>query len=286
MGYPHNFKIATRQLTKNILLASTAFSVFNVINLGARMAVFKFSTTGAPVNSAEADASETAPASGKAVIWSPLPYSPQVLDVLKDFLGASSEADLDIAYIIVPDREHNLNASKYKEKFPHVKIIGPEKIKKVELDITFTEKEGNKLISGGSLAQLVDGDRVIVDNFEFVYLPHHFNSELVMFEKSSRAIFEADLLMNLGVNEPLEQFSPATGYAETYNPHAWFSYLTRYMQPYSKVGNYILNKVVNRTKSQRGLEAIAAWAFDTIVVCHGNIITKDAKGAFKHALLS
>ncbi|CAK9439322.1 uncharacterized protein LODBEIA_P35000 [Lodderomyces beijingensis] len=270
MGYPSNLKIATKVLTKDILLASTAFTRMDKINFGARMAVFKFAS----------------PSASKVVVWSPLPYSPQVLDVLKDFLGASSEADLNIDYVIVPDREHNMAAAVYKEKFPHAKVIGPEKTERVKLDVTFTEKEANKLISGASLSQLVDGDRVIVDNFDFVYLPYHANSELVVFEKSSKTLFEADLLFNLGAKGPLEQFSPATGFPENYNPHTGWSYITRYMQPYSKIGRFMFRKIVNVSKSKSGLEAIASLDFDTIVMSHGNIITTDAKEAFKHDFLS
>ena len=42
MGYPPNFKIVTKSLTENILLASTAFQESINSIYAARMAVFKF----------------------------------------------------------------------------------------------------------------------------------------------------------------------------------------------------------------------------------------------------
>ncbi|EDK44433.1 hypothetical protein PVL30_003453 [Lodderomyces elongisporus] len=302
MGYPTNLKITTKSLTENILLASTAFTRFDRINFGARMAILKFPATTTPVANANANAGATAGADTnvgvgvgvagdkssreRVVIWSPLPYSPQVLEVIQKFTGAKTEADIRIDYVIVPDREHNMAASVFKEKFPQAKIIGPEKTEKVDLDVVFTESLGNKVIAGEDLRKLIDDD-VIVDNFEFVYLPYHANSELVAVEKKSKVLFEADLLFNLGAkNEQQEQFSPATGYPENYNPHTGWSYPTRYLHPYSKVGKYMFNKIVNKAQSKAGLEAIGALDFNAIVLCHGNIITKNAKEAFKHVFLS
>lgn len=57
--------------------------------------------------------------------------------------------------------------------------------------------------------------------------------------------------------------------------------MTRYMQPKSKVGNFLAKKVVNMAKSKQGLQHIYDWEFHTIVMCHGNLIDKDAKQAFK-----
>ncbi|KAI5965195.1 uncharacterized protein KGF55_001415 [Candida pseudojiufengensis] len=273
MGYKDNFKVVTKTLSNNILLAATSFKRFDKINFGNRMAIFKY-PSGSP--------DSVIP---RLIIWSPLPYSPNVLNVINEFSGVSSESNLDIAYVIVPDREHNLAAKLYKEKFPNTKIIGVENTENVPLDYTFIEKQGNKLISGETLKEFID-DELIYKNFDFVYLPYHANSELVVYEKNSKTLFEADLLFNLGdPNEKLEQFSPALGYPENYNPHFGWSFLTRYLQPYSKVGVFMFDKLVNLNKSKPGLEAIYSLDFNTIVMCHGNIITKDAKKAFKNVFL-
>ncbi|KHC80604.1 hypothetical protein MGS_02210 [Candida albicans P78042] len=278
MGYPPNFKIVTKSLTENILLASTAFSRVDKFNFGARMAVFKF------------------PQSNKIILWSPLPYTPQVIDVLTKFTNNTNESNLNIAYVIIPDREHNLAAKSYKEKFPGCKLIGMEGLDEnsLKLDYKFLKSMGNKVLKNDDLRQIFnDSDSgLIVDNFEFVYLPNHANQELVVFDKSSSTLFEADLLFNLGVpgstsgETILEQYSPELGFPKGFNPHSGWSFITRYLQPYSKVGRFLFRKLVDINHSKPGLEAIYnSWDFKTIVMCHGNIITKDAKEAFKHVFV-
>ncbi|KHC88177.1 hypothetical protein I503_02252 [Candida albicans SC5314] len=278
MGYPPNFKIVTKSLTENILLASTAFSRVDKFNFGARMAVFKF------------------PQSNKIILWSPLPYTPQVIDVLTKFTNNTNESNLNIAYVIIPDREHNLAAKSYKEKFPGCKLIGMEGLDEnsLKLDYKFIKSMGNKVLKNDELKQIFnDSDSgLIVDNFEFVYLPNHANQELVVFDKSSSTLFEADLLFNLGVpgstsgETILEQYSPELGFPKGFNPHSGWSFITRYLQPYSKVGRFLFRKIVDINHSKPGLEAIYnSWDFKTIVMCHGNIITKDAKEAFKHVFV-
>ncbi|EEQ47343.1 hypothetical protein MG5_02211 [Candida albicans P57072] len=278
MGYPPNFKIVTKSLTENILLASTAFSRVDKFNFGARMAVFKF------------------PQSNKIILWSPLPYTPQVIDVLTKFTNNTNESNLNIAYVIIPDREHNLAAKSYKEKFPGCKLIGMEGLDEnsLKLDYKFIKSMGNKVLKNDDLRQIFnDNDSgLIVDNFEFVYLPNHANQELVVFDKSSSTLFEADLLFNLGVpgstsgETILEQYSPELGFPKGFNPHSGWSFITRYLQPYSKVGRFLFRKLVDINHSKPGLEAIYnSWDFKTIVMCHGNIITKDAKEAFKHVFV-
>lgn len=278
MGYPPNFKIVTKSLTENILLASTAFSRVDKFNFGARMAVFKF------------------PQSNKIILWSPLPYTPQVIEVLTKFTNNTNESNLNIAYVIIPDREHNLAAKSYKEKFPGCKLIGMEGLDEnsLKLDYKFIKLMGNKVLKNDDLRQIFnDSDSgLIVDNFEFVYLPNHANQELVVFDKSSSTLFEADLLFNLGVpgstlgETILEQYSPELGFPKGFNPHSGWSFITRYLQPYSKVGRFLFRKLVDINHSKPGLEAIYnSWDFKTIVMCHGNIITKDAKEAFKHVFV-
>ena len=278
MGYPPNFKIVTKSLTENILLASTAFSRVDKFNFGACMAVFKF------------------PQSNKIILWSPLPYTPQVIDVLTKFTNNTNESNLNIAYVIIPDREHNLAAKSYKEKFPGCKLIGMEGLDEnsLKLDYKFIKLMGNKVLKNDDLRQIFnDNDSgLIVDNFEFVYLPNHANQELVVFDKSSSTLFEADLLFNLGVpgstlgETILEQYSPELGFPKGFNPHSGWSFITRYLQPYSKVGRFLFRKIVDINHSKPGLEAIYnSWDFKTIVMCHGNIITKDAKEAFKHVFV-
>ncbi|KAL6450646.1 hypothetical protein SBY92_000892 [Candida maltosa Xu316] len=225
----------------------------------------------------------------KIILWSPLPYSTQVIDKIVEFTGVP-ESNLSIDYVIIPDREHNLAGKKYQEIFKDCKLIGMEGINNMDIDYKFTSKIGNKVIRGDELKEIIN-DEVIYKNFEFVYLPHHANQELVVFNPASKAMFEADLLFNLGVpgsvegKVVLEQYSPELGFPKGFNPHSGWSFVTRYLQPWSKVGGVMFRKLVDVNKSKSGLEAIYGWDFNTIVMCHGNIITENAKEDFKHVFL-
>lgn len=252
------------------MVASAPFTRANKFNFGARMAVFNYDN--------------------QVIVWSALPYGTEVKKTLELLTG--SDAKPNITHLIIPDREHTIAAKSFKEEYPELKIIAMDtvSIPGVEIDYKFSAKEGNKLIDRKVLEEEIGiKESVILDNFEFVYLPLHANQELVTFDKKAKVVYEADLLFNLGVpgttsgKVTLEQYSPETGYKQGFNPHSGWSFLTRYMQPHSKVGTFLFNKLVQTAKSKDGLKAIYNWDFDTIVPCHGNLIEKDAKASFKSA---
>ena len=128
MGYPPNFKIVTKSLTENILLASTAFqeSINSILVLVWRYLNFL----------------------NQIILWSPLPYTPQVIDVLTKFTNNTNESNLNIAYVIIPDREHNLAAKSYKRKISGCKLIGMEGLDEnsLKLDYKFIKLMGNKVL--------------------------------------------------------------------------------------------------------------------------------------------
>ncbi|ODV81166.1 uncharacterized protein CANTADRAFT_25394 [Suhomyces tanzawaensis NRRL Y-17324] len=260
MGYPSPLKVISRKLTNDIVIASCAFSRFDKLNFGGRMALINHL--------------------GQIIVWSALPYGPEVEKSLELLTGTTGK--YNITHLIIPDKEHTMAAKSFKDVYPELKVIAMEgvEVPGLTIDYRVTSKLGNKTIDLKILKEeLGITDKVFLDLFEFVYLPHHGNKELVMFDTKSKILFEADLLFNLGVKEPLEQYSPSTGFSEGYNPHSGWSFLTRYMQPYSKVGNILTNKITT-PQSKPGLEAIQKWDFSKIVMCHGNIIEKDAKKAF------
>lgn len=258
MGYPTNLKAAIRKLSDNIVIVSTAFSRVNILNFGARMALINYNN--------------------QVIVWSAIPYGDEVAKGLELLMGQSQ---YDVSYLIIPDCEHTMAAQSFKSHHPNIKIIGMDglSIPNLTVDFQLDKSMANKALASEQLAKL-GVDPVISDNFEFVYLPYHRNRELVMFDKKNKILFEADLLFNLGVKQPLEQYGPATGYPEKFNPHGGLSYLTRYMHPYSKVGRSLSNSVVNIEKSRPGLQAIYNWDFNQIVMCHGNVIDTNAKDAF------
>lgn len=273
MGYPKTLKAVSRKLTSNIVIASCGFTRVNTLNFGARMALFNYDND--------------------IVVWSAIPYGDEVVKAL-ELLTGRNEGPFNITHLVIPDKEHTIAARSFKSNYPNMKIIAMETVDlgtDCPIDYTITSKVANQLIDKRVLAEDIGiQESVILNNFEFVYLPTHANKELVMFDMNSKILFEADLLFNLGVpgttsgKVKLEQFSTSTGYPEGFRPHSGRSFLTRYLQPNSKVGNWLARSVTktNNPDTQKGLRTIYnSWDFEKIVMCHGNIIEKDAKGAFK-----
>lgn len=267
MGYPSNFKAVSRKLTPNTVITSVPFSRANKLNFGGRMALFNYDN--------------------QIVVWSAIPYSNEAIEGLRLLTG--KENGFNVTHLIVPDKEHTIAAGSFKTAYPNLKVIAMESVlvPGVSIDYVVKDSQGGTLLNKASLLEIGITESVILDNFEFVYLPHHKNKELVMYDRNSKILFEADLLFNLGVegtvdgSTTLEQYSPETGYEKGFRPHTGWSYPTRYLQPHSKVGNYLMNKIAESSKSKEGLQAVYDWDFQKIVMCHGNVIEKDAKQSFK-----
>ncbi|ODV81163.1 uncharacterized protein CANTADRAFT_25392 [Suhomyces tanzawaensis NRRL Y-17324] len=260
MGYPSPLKIASRKLADNIVTASCPFSILNKLNAGGRMSLISHQ--------------------GQVIVYSAIPYGPEVEKSLELLTGTTG--NFNITHLIIPNKEHTLAAKSFKDVYPDLKVIALEAVEVpgLTIDYKLTHNLGNKTLDLKILEEeLGITDKVFLDLFEFVYLCRHGNRELVMYDKKSKTIFLADVVFNTGINEPLEQYSPATGFPEGYNPHTWASLLMKYMQPYSMIGNYLVNRIVT-PNSRPGLEAIQKWDYSRIVMCHGNVIEKDAKKSF------
>jgi len=261
MPYPNPLKIVTQKLTDNILLAASGFKRFDKINFGGRMALFHYNNS--------------------VIVWSAMPFGDEVHKAIEKLTGQSSSP---VAYLIIPDTEHTIAAKLFKAKYPELKIISVELVDlgpETPIDYVVTSKYSKKLIDKQVLQEIGITDPTITDHFEFVYLPDHANKELVMYDKNSKTLFEADLLFNLSTQQPQEQFSEELGFPKNYFPFSGYSFLARYLNPDSSIGNKILNKIANSTASAEGLRIIYGWDFDKIVMCHGNVIKSNAKNEFK-----
>ncbi|OBA19815.1 hypothetical protein METBIDRAFT_79170 [Metschnikowia bicuspidata var. bicuspidata NRRL YB-4993] len=255
--YPSPLAVSSRKLTDNVVLSATGFKMKNRVNFGARMALFRFGDSGGlEVNKA--------------------------LELL-----TGQTTDFNVTHLIVPNSEHTMAVASFKKAFPMLKIIAMESVqlgKGVSPDYVMTSKYGNKKLGAEALREIGVQEPEILENFEFVYLPS--NKELVTYHKESKAVFEADILFNLRSDVPMEQFSPATGFPKNYHPFSGMSFPARFLNADSKMGRFLPRKMVNAKASAKGLQAINAWNFDTIVMCHGNVMEKGGKAAFKKVYLS
>jgi hypothetical protein len=275
MGYPSPLNTFSRKVGDNVVTTSCAFQILDSLNLGARMALFKH---------------------GKNVtVWSPFPYGEGFEEGLKLLVG---DSDYKISHIVVVNNQHNMAAHEYKLKFPEAKIICSDTVKLhdgVEVDYKLGYDVSNKLLDAEALKALGVKEESFYNNFEMVYLGNHKNREVLLFDKVSKSLCCGDTIFNMGIagstdgSVELEQYSEKVGIPKPYRPHGGWSYATRYFQPDSMVGKFFMNRLC-QTKTEGGQlgikTAYESWAFEKIIMCHGNVIESGAKEAWAKVFAS
>ncbi|EGW32203.1 uncharacterized protein SPAPADRAFT_55715 [Spathaspora passalidarum NRRL Y-27907] len=268
MGYPELLKVVTKKLSDNIVTVSCPFSLLNKLNIGARMTIFHYD--------------------GDVIVWSPLPYNKEILN---NAIKELTNEEYTIKYVIVVNTPHNMCASEYKRQIPGIKLVAPAPTKvDVDIDIKLGHDNALKIIKDEMwTSELGITDQSFIKNLELVYNSYHKNRELHLFEKNAKTLFVGDLLFNLGIHgtttgtHTLEQYCPEVGYEKGFNPHSWWSFPTRYMQPFSIIGRYLMNDSQNIKKypeeTKKTLKLLNSWDFKEIVVLHGDVI-KNGKEAF------
>lgn len=263
MGYPKEIKPSIKKIAHNVVTLAVPFSIVNIANIGNRMTIFRYGN--------------------ELVLWSPIPYGPYIEEAI-DLLVRNKD-NLEVTHLFVVNTEHNLVAQSYLEKYPNMKVVGGEGAlgKNFKFHHAFTNEDGNKVIKGEDAKAKFGASGGFWNNFEFVFLPHTRNQELVIYEKNLHMLFEGDLVMDCGRpdNEGnYECYSPATGYPHQYNPFTGISWVIGEIKANGWLG-WLVHALFARTWSSAGAESVRLvyeeLDFDTIVQCHGNIITGNAK---------
>lgn len=274
MGYPTKIKAAVRKLNDLVVIVSCPFSYLGLFNIGARTALIQCEEG--------------------IVVWSPMIYGDYIVEGLQKLTGNSSTnpADYNVTHIVALSTEHYLGVDSFTAHFKKAKVISSEATTRVSVDYKLTDAIANKVITLNDITRANGSETEKGFNeLEFVYLPLHFDKEVVVYLKPQKMLFQADILMNLGIHGTttgdvvLEQYSPETGYPKGFNPHGWISFATRYFQPFSKVYNLTFTRLFPRahlSKARKGLAAICDLDFETIVPAHGNVVTTRAKEAMRH----
>lgn len=264
--YPDPLKVAIRKLSDDIVIVSCPFKLASYFNLGNRMSIIN--------------------CNGKAVVHSTIPYG----EYFEEALALSGATE--VGYIVVVNLEHNLAVKDYAARFPDAKIITGEGLsekKEWKADYVLNELFGNRILT----AEVLNDELQLSwpESLQILYLLHHKNREIVLFHPSSGTMFEGDLIVSMGNSGPdgLELYSPATGFPEKFNALSGWSYLFRAVHTQSFLGHTIYQKLsrANTPGGREGLKLIDdSWDIRTIVPCHGNVITTDAKQEFKNSFPS
>lgn len=261
MGYPENFKVSIRKIGKNVVTVSCPFSILGRFDLGNRMSLIN--------------------CNGEVIVYSTIKYGDYFEEALR-VLGASK-----VAYIVVVNFQHNMAVGDYVSRYPDAKVIaggGLEPHNSWTPDVVFPDSLGNKPLTAKELKSELALDWP--EGVQVVYLLHHKNKEVILYEEESKTLFEGDVLVNIGAfgEDGVEQYSPATGYPEKHNPLTGWSYPFRGLHARGWLGQYI-NQLLCRVHTEGGREGIKviteSWPVEQIVPCHGNVLKENALEEFK-----
>jgi len=186
------------------------------------------------------------------------------------FLFASTKADEEtltkikeigtVKYIVAPDLGHYLNLHAFSEAFPDAKVIGVDGVEPKVPGVRFAG------VYGKDPEGTVYGYE---DEIEAVYFSAFENKDVAFYHKASKTLVEADLLFNLPAHE---QYSKSKDSGSSWVPGLGslhpFTWLHRTM-----IGSLAKDIQANSAHAK----ADNAWDFDTIIPCHGDVITARAK---------
>lgn len=254
MGYPSPLGGITRRLNPYTTIHSTKFSRADTFEFGNRTAIINV------------------PDTNKLIIWSSIPVCRELEKVLE--AATNDEPNkFEVIAAIIPDIEHTMAAIDLKKLYPKCLLIGPSGIADkpdLKLDYEFKDEESNVLVDGSKISK-------DLSNYEFVFLKDHHNRELITFDKTTKILFEADLLFNIPYDGKNDDQYPLV------NQNAgWPGFLTQRLNADSIIGRFLFRHLIPKNEgSSKGLKAVYGLDFDSIVLSHGAIIEKDAKKSFK-----
>jgi len=246
--------MAIRQVTPNIVTFSVPFLRFGLIKFGGRGTLARLN-------------------SGSLAIFSPVALSPEVRAEV-DKMGGN------VSYIIAPDMEHHLYLGAWKAAFPNANVIAPDGLyqkrqkqgnEDVHVDYAFTRENKRELSSS-----LPEDFR---STFDLEFFDGHASREVVLLHRQDRTLIQADLMFNLPAKE---QYSKTDEDATSGFITKFFSYFTNTagdMKGQQRFINYAMAK--DKGSFAASSRIVAAWNFEKIIPCHGDVIEKDANDVFR-----
>ncbi|KAL2843591.1 beta-lactamase-like protein [Aspergillus pseudodeflectus] len=245
--------LVIRNVTPNIVTLSLPFSPFGGVKFGGRGTLVRLAT-------------------GSIAVFSPVPLTPRVHEAITNLGG-------QIKYIAALNIEHHLHLTAWKDAFPAAEIIAPEGLweKRQAVaefkDTAFThifrkdDQEPPKISSEFSAEFVVE------------YVHGHQSKELVFLHTPSRTLIEADLVLNL----------PATEQYSRTGESAASGLLNRLLKPlastemsafWQKKYVWHVSAMADRKAFGASVRRIAAWEFNRIIPCHGDVIEGGGREVF------
>lgn len=269
-----------------------------LFEFGNRCTAVKLSSSTSSTSSTAEDPFTTPAQDNNLVIFNPMPYGAEAQSFLRTMFPEIPEMDdpknhVNVKYLIAPDYQHHMGLKGWKEAFPGAQIIGVEGLpaKKreegVTVDYVFTNTISNVLVTDDLLygkssqqdptalySKHIPLPRDLLRDFDFVYLPHHPNKELVALHKATKTLLTADLFLNMPATC---QYEGVEEYAKLHPTSGWSSFLQ-----YLGMNSWLSKKLTGSFSKEiaPGLQAIYDWKPEVLVPAHGDIVSQDATERF------
>lgn len=219
------------------------------------------------------------------VVFAAIPYNEPMISSLTELIQDQDWLK-KVSHVIIPDNQHTMGVLSYQKYLkPDVKIVGMDlanpEINSV-INVRITNSLLDRVISNEDLQKVGISDPLFLSNLKMVFMPSHANKELMVYDTVSKTFFAADLFFNVSKNNSLED----PHFCEQFDHKPQFSgasFIMRYLNPHSAIGRGLFAKVVGGALATPLLRLISSLGFQRIVLCHGDIIEKNAAEDFKTA---
>jgi glyoxylase-like metal-dependent hydrolase (beta-lactamase superfamily II) len=183
-------------------------------------------------------------------------------------LDGETRATIDsmgpVKYIVGADSVHHLFLGQFQKAYPEAKLIAVQE--------AIDKKTAEGLRFDGAWGKDEPGTKYGFEpEIQHIYFTGHSNKDVAFYHADSKTLIEADLLFNLPATE---QYSQAK---------SWLPIFGFGLQPDSAIQKFaVTNGMAKDVEAmKRDAKAVAAWDFDRIIPCHGDVIEKFGKKAWE-----
>ncbi|KIL57556.1 hypothetical protein M378DRAFT_133232 [Amanita muscaria Koide BX008] len=185
-------------------------------------------------------------------------------------LNEETKATIDklgpVRYIVGGNAVHRLFLSDFKKAYPDAKLIAPQ----AAID---GYHDPSTKFDGAWGSDHPDTKYGFEDEVKHCYFEGFRNKDVAFFHHDSKSLIEADLLFNLPAHE---QYSKS-------NQLAHIPVLGLLLRPSFLNPRVAWGLAHDKEAMKNHVKTIESWEFERIIPCHGDVIEKDAKAAWREA---
>ncbi|KAI1788068.1 hypothetical protein LXA43DRAFT_668296 [Ganoderma leucocontextum] len=171
-----------------------------------------------------------------------------------------------VKWTIGPDAVHHLFLGEFKKEFPDAKLIA--------VDEAIQKKKKESLQFDGAWGKdHPDTKYGFEDDIKHCYFSGFKNKDVAFFHPASKTMLEADLLFNLPAREQYSLSGSSGKFPLLGNLNPWMWVHKRFAWTLG----------TDKEAMKRDVKTVAAWDFERIIPCHGDVIEKDGKSAWTEA---